>query len=190
MAGVESFIRACAAVPELSALVSEVIADAVATPDEFVAPNAGSLKVSVPSSVPVSASPTLVGCVPVRIAQVPAPAPASSESTIASPASWRTALASLIAIVVPHFAVGGGWWLGVKILSGSTGSCGGVGVCLAPAFLTSLVPDCDGKFQWLASPALGPINSTAPTATGGTFSIKSQTVKSAFVTHPCSSSLG
>jgi hypothetical protein len=64
-------IRACPAVPEASAVVSDVIAFAVATPEEFVAPKAVAPKVSVPPSVPAAASATFVGWAVLRIWIVP-----------------------------------------------------------------------------------------------------------------------
>src|SRR6187401_121453 len=82
--------RKCPASPLASALVSLVMAAAVATPDD-AEPKAVALNVSVPSSVPLSASLGLVGGAPVRIASVPAP-PASIRSTIASHAALRAAV--------------------------------------------------------------------------------------------------
>src|SRR6187401_3783418 len=82
--------RKCPASPLASALVSLVIAAAVATPED-AEPKAVALNVSVPSRVLLSASLGLVGGAPVRIASVPAP-PASIRSTIASHAALRAAV--------------------------------------------------------------------------------------------------
>lgn len=106
VAPLESFARKWPAVPDASAVVSDVILLAVAVPDDDD-PKAGSLKVNVPSSVPESASATLVGGDPVRTEIVPAPAPPSSKSTMASQAALRAAVEILkaVAILVFRYAV-------------------------------------------------------------------------------------
>ena len=84
--------RKCPAVPVASALVSLVMAFAVATPDDAAA-KAVLLNVSVPSKVPLSASLGLVGGAPVRIASVPAPPAFTSTSAVmASHAALRAAV--------------------------------------------------------------------------------------------------
>lgn len=90
--------RKCAAVPVSSALVSDVIADAVAVavvPSSEAAPKAGTLQVRVASRVPVAAA-SGSAAVPVRISMVAVAA--SNKFTIASHAAVRAAAASEVAI--------------------------------------------------------------------------------------------
>ena len=92
-AAAPAYTRKYPATPEASAFVSEVIAAAVATPDDE-APKAVALNVSVPRSAPDEAVATVAGIAPSRIAIVPAPVPPSTRSTIASHA------ASLAAVLI------------------------------------------------------------------------------------------